>query len=75
MFCKDCGGSGQRLGMGMMQEECPYCIDGQISDGKKPQPAFDKRSKQYRDAIASIMKRAKVSREKAMHLFETEYAK
>ena len=78
--CPTCVGSGEIMGGGMMMMDCPRCDGlGKIfennADKKPVKVEIDKRSKSYKESIAKIMASENVDREKAVEIFDEEFAK
>ncbi len=77
--CPTCVGSGEIMGGGFMMKDCPLCDGlGKIYDKpvvKAQTVVIDRRSKSYKESIAKIMASEDISREKAVEIFDEEYAK
>ncbi len=78
--CSTCVGSGEIMGGGMMMMDCPRCEGvGKIFDDagdKKPvKVEIDRRSKSYKESIAKIMASEDVDRDRAVEIFDEEFAK
>lgn len=81
MLCSRCYGSGEIMGQGMMFQDCS-CLYAEEVQNDLPknqcQPKsiqIDKRSKEYREALAKLMQENKMNREDAAALFEEEFNK
>jgi hypothetical protein len=75
MLCPKCNNSGKKRGIGMMDVTCDCQYEEIKTKGESKQVPVDKRSKTYRDAIAQLMVSAKVTREKAVKMFDEEFQK
>jgi hypothetical protein len=70
--CTACYGSGELLGVGMINIDCHHC-DGK---GKKEKIEIDKQSKSYKTAVKKIKAlNSDISDDKAHEIFEDEFNK
>lgn len=73
-----CNGSGIVMGLGMITEDChcqnEYYTESEVVVGEK-KARVDRRSKEYKAAVSQIMSDSGLSKEKAMKLFEEEFAR
>ena len=71
MRCRNCGGSEQMMGAGMLTVDCTACVNG-IEIEK---PRIDRRSISYKESIQKIMKGEECDRETAIAIFDEAYEK